>query len=393
LQLKEHLLERSKGVKESGRGRNRRVDATLSLFDPKLQKRLLELHSAIDLEAFFKSAVRLLQAVIPCDIVFSLVHDATGGGCSTAVWDSNCNVLRREYNRPSLVGDRHLSILAVNPGPRVCHLRDGSRSEEKTEGFPFFVPSVQGIAMRHAVALFLWKDTLDIVDLLLAPHRGPQMPDISATEMTTVQALYPHIDTAYRRLSRLQSATCIRRGLEDFVSMLPLPTILLDWQLAPLYHNGAARRAAALWSGTDPQLKLTSREFKTPPDLLAVLEQMQITNAASSVTFRERIVVHPRVPGLQVHLSVRDLRSAHHEKPSFIIRFETNGLSQDGKLATLTRLSPRERELALMVSEGKSNQEIADALGRRLNTVKSELHSVFTKLEIPSRARLMALLR
>jgi DNA-binding CsgD family transcriptional regulator len=46
-----------------------------------------------------------------------------------------------------------------------------------------------------------------------------------------------------------------------------------------------------------------------------------------------------------------------------------------------------------MVSEGKSNQEIADALGRQLNTVKSELVSVFIKLEIPNRARLMALLR
>ena len=32
-----------------------------------------------------------------------------------------------------------------------------------------------------------------------------------------------------------------------------------------------------------------------------------------------------------------------------------------------------------MVTEGKSNQEIADALGRQLNTVKSELHSVFKK--------------
>jgi hypothetical protein len=31
-----------------------------------------------------------------------------------------------------------------------------------------------------------------------------------------------------------------------------------------------------------------------------------------------------------------------------------------------------------MVNEGKSNQDIADALGRQLNTVKSELHSVFT---------------
>jgi DNA-binding CsgD family transcriptional regulator len=266
-------------------------------------------------------------------------------------------------------------------------------SDKKTEGFPFFVTSFQGVTMRHAVALFFWNKTLDIVDLLLAPHRGAHMPAISTSEMSTLQELHPHIDAACRRVSRLQSVTCTRRALEDFVSMLPLPTILLDWQLRPLYHNGAARRAAAVWNGADPQLKLTSRKFKVPADLLDVLEEMQIKNAAGSMIFRERTVVHPRLPGLQARLSVRGLRSPYHEKPSFIIRFEANGLSQDGKLATLTRLSPRERELALMVSEGKSNQEIADALGRQLNTVKSELHSVFIKLEIPSRARLMALLR
>jgi DNA-binding CsgD family transcriptional regulator len=265
--------------------------------------------------------------------------------------------------------------------------------EEKTEGFPFFVPSVQGVIMRHAVALFFWNKTLDIVDLLLAPHRGPHMPAISAAEMITLQALHPHIDAARRRVSRLQSVTCTRRGLEDFVSMLPLPTILLDWQLAPLYHNGAARRAAALWSGTDPHLKLTSREFRMPPDLLAVLEKMRMKRTAGSTTFRELTVAHSTLPGFRARVSVRDSRSPYLAKPSFVIRFETNGVGQDGKLATLTRLSPRERELALMVSEGKSNQEIADALGRQLNTVKSELHSVFRKLEIPSRARLMALLR
>ena len=247
--------------------------------------------------------------------------------------------------------------------------------------------------MRHAIALFFWNKALDIVDLLLAPHRGPHMPDISVAEMATLQALYPHIEAAHRRVSRLQGVTCTRRGLEKFVSMLPLPTILVDWGLAPLYHNAAARLAAARWNGIDPHLKLTIRELKMPADLLAVLEEMRAKGIACSPTLRERTVAHPSLPGFKARLSARALRSPHLGRPSFVIRFENTGASQDGKLVTLTRLSPRERELALMVSEGKSNQEIADALGRQLNTVKSELHSVFRKLEIPSRARLMVLLR
>ena len=393
LHLKERLSQGSKGAREFDQGRRGDVDGTLSLFDPKLQKRLLALHSTIDTQAFLKSAVQLLQAAIPCDVVFSLLRHASDGGCSSAVWGADCSIFKEEYLRTSLVGDRRLSILAGDPSAKTCRLSGCFPSEEKTESFPFFVPSVQGAAMRHAVALFFWNETLDIVDLLLAPHCGAHMPHISAAEMTTLQALYAHIDTGYRRVSRLQTATCARRGLEDFFSMLPLPTILLDWQLSPLYHNGAARQAAALWSGTDPQLKLTSREFKMPPDLLAVLEEMRMKRTAGSTTFRELTVAHPSLPGFKARFSVGGSRSPYLGKPSFVIRFETNGAGQDGKLATLTRLSPRERELALMVSEGKSNQEIADALGRQLNTVKSELHSIFKKLEIPSRARLMALLR
>lgn len=343
----------------------------------------------MDLQAFFKSAVRLLHAAIPCDIVFGLVHDAVGGGCSSTVWDSNCSLLGKEYKPTSLGGNRHLSILAANPSARACGLREEHPRGEKAESFPFFVPSVQGVAMRHAIALFFWNETVDIVDLLLAPHRGSHWPDISPTEMATVQALYPHIETAFRRLSRLQNATTVRRGLEDVVSMLPLSTILLDWHLSPLYHNAAARRAAALWSGIDPQLKLLSRKLKVPRDLLNALEDMR----AAGSTFRERIVAHSSLPGFKARLSMRALRSPHPGRPSFVIHFESDDATQNGKLDTLTRLSPRERELALMVNEGKSNQEIADALGRQLSTVKSELYSVFKKLEIPSRARLMALLR
>ena len=113
------------------------VAATLSLFDPKLQKRLLALHSAIDTQAFLKSAVQLVQAAIPCDVLFSLLHNASDGGCSSAVWGADCSIFKEEYLRTSLVGDRHLSILAGDPSAKTCRLSGCFPSEEKTESFPF----------------------------------------------------------------------------------------------------------------------------------------------------------------------------------------------------------------------------------------------------------------
>ena len=126
---------------------------------------------------------------------------------------------------------------------------------------------------------------------------------------------------------------------------------------------GRSRRAARqLGSGTDPQLKRTSREFRLPADLLAVLEKMRRKRIPTPATLREQSIAHPSL-AVAARLSVRNSRLTQREKPSFVIRFEATGETRDGRLATLTRLSLRERELALMVTEGKSNQEIADALG------------------------------
>ena len=92
------------------------------------------------------------------------------------------------------------------------------------------------------------------------------------------------------------------------------------------------------------------------------------------------------------------LGSTQFGEPSFVVRFElgceaVSGGDSEGKLNALTRLSSAERTIALMVCEGKSNQEIADALGRSLSTVKSQVYAIFKKLGISSRTRLVALMR
>jgi DNA-binding NarL/FixJ family response regulator len=48
-------------------------------------------------------------------------------------------------------------------------------------------------------------------------------------------------------------------------------------------------------------------------------------------------------------------------------------------------LSPREREIALLVARGLSNKEVARALGVSDGTVKIHLHSIFQKLGAKSR--------
>jgi DNA-binding CsgD family transcriptional regulator len=55
--------------------------------------------------------------------------------------------------------------------------------------------------------------------------------------------------------------------------------------------------------------------------------------------------------------------------------------------ADVESLSPRQREVLLLVAAGKSNLEIADELSCSLNTVKRHVTAVLQKLHLPNRTR------
>lgn len=57
----------------------------------------------------------------------------------------------------------------------------------------------------------------------------------------------------------------------------------------------------------------------------------------------------------------------------------------DSVLSTLRDLTPREREVLDLVSQGYTNQEIADALVIQCGTVKNHVHNILKKLELTNR--------
>jgi DNA-binding NarL/FixJ family response regulator len=68
-------------------------------------------------------------------------------------------------------------------------------------------------------------------------------------------------------------------------------------------------------------------------------------------------------------------------------------VSSDGMLGEWSStLSPREREVALLVARGLSNKEIARELGLSVGTVKLHIHSIFMKLGAHKRYMLIYLM-
>ena len=62
-------------------------------------------------------------------------------------------------------------------------------------------------------------------------------------------------------------------------------------------------------------------------------------------------------------------------------------------LPVLAELSPAERVVAMQVAQGLTNKEIARVLGKSEITVKHQVSSILAKLGVPSRTRLIVLLR
>lgn len=81
----------------------------------------------------------------------------------------------------------------------------------------------------------------------------------------------------------------------------------------------------------------------------------------------------------RVMRTVRSLRSVNSSFQNWLSEFEARGLS------------PREREVALLVLQGNSNQAIAAELELSLYTVKDHLKNIFRKLGIKRRSQIFSI--
>jgi DNA-binding CsgD family transcriptional regulator len=231
--------------------------------------------------------------------------------------------------------------------------------------------------------------------------------DLSPAEMKLLRQLYPQVLTALHRLGSLEREHSARMAFEEFLNRLPMPTILLRWNLKSIYQNRAARDFCAVWEKGPEAARLMKASSPIPSEILdrcRLLKQqwasMQRLNAPQT-NAQEEQVHHPRSRHLRATLHLKPLTSAGVARPHFLIECEDlrrqaaprSGLAASARLPHLVRLTRREQEVARLVCEGRSNQEIADAAHLSVAMVKKHLHAVFRKLEVPSRSRLMTLMR
>ncbi len=369
-----------------------------AVIDPSLEKTLLSLHAAINLGSFWKAIQQLLAAAIPNRLIGLMLQP---------------NPILPMIARWTLpVPDGFFaaaplkSYIAAQPRQRFVQISELFSNRSSLVKSAFYRRYMAPQKCAHGVCLLFWQGHRLIC--VIAIMRTATQGDLSLAEMNLLRQLYPQFLTALCRLRSLEREHSVRMDLEEFLSRLPLPTIVLRWNLKPIYQNRAARDFCAVWEKGPEEAQLTKATSPIPSEILdrcRLLKQQwreaqPRTLSGLQTDFKEERVHHPRSPHLRATLHLKQLISAGVARPHFLI--ECEDLRRDvaqragpasSRLPQLVRLTRREQEVARLVCEGRSNQEIADDACLSLAMVKKHLHAVFRKLEVPSRSRLIALMR
>src|SRR5437762_5047879 len=367
------------------------------MIEPALEKPLLGLHAAMNVEALWKATQRLLCAAMPNRVIgLALQHKPILP-----------MVARWTLPMPDgfFTAAPLENYIACRPRHRFVRISDLFPNQSSLIKSAFYRRYMAPQRCPHVLCIFFWKNRRRIC--AVAIMRTATQGDLSGAEMRLLRQLYPQFQTALCRLGSLEREHSVRKDLEEFLSRLPMPTILLRWNLRPIYQNLAAREFCAVWEKGPEEAKRTKATSPIPSEILdrCRLLKQQWAEAQRPIApltgCKEEPVHHPRLPHLRATVQLKQLMSVGVTRPHFLIECEdlrrhaalSTGSATSARLPHLVRLTRREQEVARLVCEGRSNQEIADDACLSLPMVKKHLHAVFRKLEVPSRSRLMTLMR
>jgi DNA-binding CsgD family transcriptional regulator len=367
-----------------------------SVFDLTLEKPLLRLHAATDVDSFWKAVQDVIEAALPsCFIGLTLQHSP---------------VLPRIAKSTKKLPGSFFPIMLIkkyfssHPHRSVVFIRDFFFDERHFRRSSFYRGCMVPMNGRCAIGLFFWEIRRLLAAIIVV--RSAQQGELSLQEIELTRHLHAHFQTALRRLHSRERERAVRVALEQFMRRVPLPTVLLRWNLRLAYRNQAAAESCAEWHQGPSGGRFIKLTAPVPAEILdrcRVLKKRweQLTPLGlAPANFWDETVRHPTRRDLRATISLKKTSSFGLARPHFLVEFEnlggnaaTGSRTSGASLSHLVRLTGREQNLVRLVCDGRSNQEIADETGLSLETVKKHLHSIFCKLEVPSRSRLITLIR
>lgn len=357
---------------------------------------LIGLQRAGTPEEFWRAAENLLRRTVP---VYHVLLGLKGTGTIPAFLRTSLPVPDEpEYFRRLDAAAPLADIVKRSRGVRVSRMSDQVPAVLLRLS-PFYRKFMKPEGWRYAVAMFFWDDAGEFLGQL-SINRTPSQGDFTDDEMRLLERLYPHLDAAISRLLSAERDAATRLGLEQTIASLPVPMLLLDWDLNLRYANAAGAEALMVWTrgpevarALKPDSELSAdlregcRELRAIWD--AAMPARHVTPAGKCLS-----IAHPATRDFLATIELVESPGGRSLQPSFTIRFvlpAALGCASGRALAEFAKLTAAERAVARLAAGGYDNAAIAAELRVSANTVKTHLRHVFEKLGVTSRSHLVPL--
>jgi DNA-binding CsgD family transcriptional regulator len=238
-------------------------------------------------------------------------------------------------------------------------------------------------------------------------YRAPEEPAFDATQVARIETLRPVLANLLSQLLERQQHNSTQSHILDFLTEFPVGLMLFDGQWRALFINEEAHRQTRLWQpGPAVAPRGEARDgFTVPREIREAgerLRQRWIADALGFVPAESALresVAHPQHKEMKAMVTLLQAQDGVAHSPGVLVRYsgmatqlETTFHPSPAQLSILSQLTPGERNVALLVMRGMSNQEVADALHRDITTIKDHLTHIYDKLGIRGRTQLAAML-
>lgn len=197
-------------------------------------------------------------------------------------------------------------------------------------------------------------------------------PPFSSADLYAAQRLSEHISLALERAIRYEETGRRATLLEDALDRLPQAVVVTDLEGNVVFSNRAASTGGTP-SGVSKNVQA------------ALDEAMAVFRRENK---RVNITVADAGEGPATRMIVKSMRLGERNQASMSLFYPCTD-DQRAHLPAWDLLSPREQEIAELVSHGLTTKEIAARAFVTENTVKQHLKRIFAKTDVRNRAELM----
>lgn len=210
--------------------------------------------------------------------------------------------------------------------------------------------------------------------------RALDRPAFSITELVSARLVSEQLGLAIERALRYERTGHRAGMLEGVLDRVPHAVIVTDLDARVLFRNRVARSKELVSADV-------ATECGTDPVEAGVADAMRAFRSGKRLH-----ISSVKDPASRTHLVVKSYLLGDRHSAAVTLVYDCGEAEDSRRLPVWHVLSPREQEIAQLVSEGLTTKQIADRAFITENTVKQHLKRVFAKTDVRNRAELVQLI-